>query len=174
MELTKEQFKADFERMLSDCFTMDVEKSDLTEQYVTLGKLIGSYAAKEWRNTNQRYLEKGEKQVYYFSMEFLLGRMLKSNLFNLGILDTVRAGLQEMGMELEALEQVELDAGLGNGGLGRWQLVSSTQWRHMRSPGTETVSVLSTGFSGRSLSTATRSNCLKIGCGMTMCGRPAG
>ncbi|MEK5340412.1 glycogen/starch/alpha-glucan phosphorylase [Weizmannia sp. FSL W8-1119] len=119
MELTKEQFKADFERMLSDCFTMDVEKSDLTEQYVTLGKLIGSYAAKEWRNTNQRYLEKGEKQVYYFSMEFLLGRMLKSNLFNLGILDTVRAGLQEMGMELEALEQVELDAGLGNGGLGR-------------------------------------------------------
>ncbi|AEH54409.1 glycogen/starch/alpha-glucan phosphorylase [Heyndrickxia coagulans 2-6] len=119
MELTKEQFKADFEKMLSDCFTMDVEKSDLTEQYVTLGKLIGSYAAKEWRNTNQRYLEKGEKQVYYFSMEFLLGRMLKSNLFNLGILDTVRAGLQEMGMELEALEQVELDAGLGNGGLGR-------------------------------------------------------
>ena len=119
MELTKEQFKADFERMLSDYFTMDVEKSDLTEQYVTLGKLIGSYAAKEWRNTNQRYLEKGEKQVYYFSMEFLLGRMLKSNLFNLGILDTVRAGLKEMGMDLEALEQVELDAGLGNGGLGR-------------------------------------------------------
>ncbi|WKB36967.1 hypothetical protein QS257_09270 [Terrilactibacillus sp. S3-3] len=74
MELTKEQFKADFERMLSDCFTMDAEKSDLPEQYFTLGKLICSYAAKEWRNTNQRYLEKGEKQVYYFSMEFLLGR----------------------------------------------------------------------------------------------------
>lgn len=119
MELTKEQFKADFERMLSDCFTMDAEKSDLPEQYFTLGKLICSYAAKEWRNTNQRYLEKGEKQVYYFSMEFLLGRMLKSNLFNLGILDTVRSGLDEMGMNLEELEQVELDPGLGNGGLGR-------------------------------------------------------
>ncbi|WKB36968.1 glycogen/starch/alpha-glucan phosphorylase [Terrilactibacillus sp. S3-3] len=45
--------------------------------------------------------------------------MLKSNLFNLGILDTVRSGLDEMGMNLEELEQVELDPGLGNGGLGR-------------------------------------------------------
>ncbi|MDI2601478.1 glycogen/starch/alpha-glucan phosphorylase, partial [Listeria monocytogenes] len=58
-------------------------------------------------------------QVYYFSIEFLPGRLLESNLLNLGILDTVRAGSKELGLDFDQLVAAEPDPGLGNGGLGR-------------------------------------------------------
>ncbi|MFT8710313.1 MAG: glycogen/starch/alpha-glucan family phosphorylase, partial [Sporolactobacillus sp.] len=119
MELTKKRFKEDFKRTLTELYSMDVAQSADTEQYVTLGNLVRSYCAKDWRSTNQSYLKGQKKQAYYFSMEFLLGRMLKSNLLNLGILDTVRSGLHELNIELEDLVRVEADPGLGNGGLGR-------------------------------------------------------
>ncbi|GGL47352.1 glycogen/starch/alpha-glucan phosphorylase [Sporolactobacillus putidus] len=119
MELSKRRFKEDFKRMLTELYSMDVPRSDPAEQYFTLGNLVRSYSARNWSRTNQHYLDRKQKQVYYFSMEFLLGRMLKSNLLNLGILDTVRSGLKELGIDLETVAKVELDPGLGNGGLGR-------------------------------------------------------
>lgn len=61
----------------------------------------------------------GTKQVYYLCMEFLLGRSLKNNLFNLGIEEEFRTVLSDMGLKLDALYEQEPDAGLGNGGLGR-------------------------------------------------------
>jgi glycogen phosphorylase len=61
----------------------------------------------------------GTKQVYYLCMEFLLGRSLKNNLFNLGIEEHYREALSQMGIKLDALYEQEPDAGLGNGGLGR-------------------------------------------------------
>ncbi|MBR2919083.1 MAG: glycogen/starch/alpha-glucan phosphorylase [Clostridia bacterium] len=63
--------------------------------------------------------ERNEKQVYYMSMEFLLGRSLKNHLFNMGITDVVEKAVGELGMTLEELYEFEPDAGLGNGGLGR-------------------------------------------------------
>jgi starch phosphorylase len=63
--------------------------------------------------------EKQEKQVFYMSMEFLLGRSLKNHLYNLGLTDVVKQACDELGWDLEELEEVEPDAGLGNGGLGR-------------------------------------------------------
>lgn len=119
MELSKRKFKDDFKRMLTELYSMDVAQSAVTEQYAALGNLVRSYCSKKWNKTNQHYLDKKKKQAYYFSMEFLLGRMLKSNLLNLDILDTVRTGLKELGIDLSVLEQVEPDPGLGNGGLGR-------------------------------------------------------
>ncbi len=61
----------------------------------------------------------GAKQVYYMSMEFLLGRSLKNHLFNLGMLDKAREAIANLGFNIEPLMDVEPDAGLGNGGLGR-------------------------------------------------------
>ncbi len=61
----------------------------------------------------------GKKQVYYLSFEFLLGRSLKNNLFNLGLTESFRQALEGMGVQLEGLYDCEPDAGLGNGGLGR-------------------------------------------------------
>ncbi len=59
------------------------------------------------------------KQVYYFSLEFLLGPLLENYLLNLGITDVVAEGLKEMGTSLQELAAQEVDPGLGNGGLGR-------------------------------------------------------
>ena len=61
--------------------------------------------------------EKNAKQVYYMSMEFLLGRSLKNHLFNMGITDVVEKAVGELGMSLDELYEFEPDAGLGNGGL---------------------------------------------------------
>ncbi|HCC34976.1 MAG TPA: alpha-glucan phosphorylase [Ruminococcaceae bacterium] len=61
----------------------------------------------------------GEKQIYYLCMEFLLGRSLRNNLSNLGLEETARKALLELGVKLESIYEVEPDAGLGNGGLGR-------------------------------------------------------
>lgn len=119
MDLTKKRFKEDFKRMLTELYSMDVAQSEDTEQYFALGNLVRSYCAKNWSSTNRLYMKKEKKQAYYFSMEFLLGRMLKSNLLNLGILETVRGGLKELGIDLEKIVQIEADPGLGNGGLGR-------------------------------------------------------
>jgi len=63
--------------------------------------------------------EKGYKQVYYMSMEFLLGRSLKNHLFNLGITKEMQNAVSKLGFDMEQLEELEPDAGLGNGGLGR-------------------------------------------------------
>ena len=63
--------------------------------------------------------EKNEKEMYYFSMEFLIGRLLTNNLMNLGIYDIVKDGLADLGIDINAIEEMEADAGLGNGGLGR-------------------------------------------------------
>ncbi|RYL93249.1 glycogen/starch/alpha-glucan phosphorylase [Sporolactobacillus sp. THM19-2] len=119
MDLSKRKFKEDFKRTLTDLYSMDINDSSVTEQYFALGNLIRAYCSRNWNKTNQKYLDKEQKQIYYFSMEFLLGRMLKSNLLNLGILQTVRSGLEELGLNLEKIAQTEPDPGLGNGGLGR-------------------------------------------------------
>ena len=61
----------------------------------------------------------GYKQVYYMSMEFLLGRSLKNHLYNIGLLNTATAAVKELGFDIDKLMTIEPDAGLGNGGLGR-------------------------------------------------------
>ena len=72
-----------------------------------------------WNDTQQTYKIKQCKQVYYLSLEYLIGRSLKSNLLNLGISQTGEEAIRKIGYELEELKELEHDAGLGNGGLGR-------------------------------------------------------
>ena len=100
-------------------FAEEVETSSKLHQFLALGSLAQDCASEKWLKTNKAYAKNTEKEVYYFSMEFLIGRLLVSNLLNLGIYDTCEAGLKELGISLQELEEVENDAGLGNGGLGR-------------------------------------------------------
>lgn len=72
-----------------------------------------------WMRTQRSYYEKDEKRVYYLSMEFLIGRTLRNSLVNLGILDNCKKAVHDLGFDIEALFEMESDAGLGNGGLGR-------------------------------------------------------
>ena len=72
-----------------------------------------------WNDTQQTYHKKKCKQVYYLSLEYLIGRSLKNNLLNLGIIDAGEDAIQKIGYDLEEIQELEHDAGLGNGGLGR-------------------------------------------------------
>lgn len=119
MQLSTQQFKDDFKRTLLRKFPVELAEASEDELYQTLGSLVKEYQAMNWAKTQKNYKRYKEKQVYYFSIEFLLGRLLASNLLNLGIRDTVKAGLSELGLNLETIEAYEVDPGLGNGGLGR-------------------------------------------------------
>ena len=72
-----------------------------------------------WIVTQQTYHRRKPKRVYYLSMEFLLGRSLGNSLINLGLYDSCEQALDETGLDLEEIRESEVDAGLGNGGLGR-------------------------------------------------------
>jgi len=72
-----------------------------------------------WNKTQSGYYETDAKRVYYLSLEFLIGRLLKNALISLGILDQTREALRDFGVDLDAILEEEMDAGLGNGGLGR-------------------------------------------------------
>ena len=96
-----------------------IQYSRCSERYLVLGEMVKDYASNNWMETKNKIDEKQQKQLYYFSMEFLIGRLLTNNLMNLGIYNIVKEGLSELGYDINELEEVETDAGLGNGGLGR-------------------------------------------------------
>ena len=116
---SKEVFVEEFKSSLANKFGRDVEDSYPEEQFLTLGDMIRDYAGKNWRISKNAVKRNGTKELYYFSMEFLMGRLLTNNLMNLGIYDVVKDGLEDLGININEMEEIESDAGLGNGGLGR-------------------------------------------------------
>lgn len=115
----KETFKKDYKQKFLEIHGKELDEGNNLYKYEALGSLIRDYVAKMWLDTNKRYSKSGEKQVYYFSMEFLMGRLLGDTLLNLGIRDVCNEALNELGIKLSDLEEFEQDQGLGNGGLGR-------------------------------------------------------
>ncbi|OOZ37812.1 glycogen/starch/alpha-glucan phosphorylase [Solemya velesiana gill symbiont] len=82
--------------------------------YITRDRLI-----ERWMETHRSYYRTGAKRVYYLSMEFLIGRSLNNALLNIGFRENCEEALKQLGLDLEELQQLEYDAALGNGGLGR-------------------------------------------------------
>jgi starch phosphorylase len=119
MFTNKEAFKKAFTTMMADRFGRAVEQSHIDERYDTLGHLITQQANTNWKKTKEKLTNNDERQLVYFSMEFLIGKMLISNLHNLGVYEVVEAGLKDLNINLQDLINHEPDAGLGNGGLGR-------------------------------------------------------
>ena len=115
----KEQFKAAFVNRLQSMRGLSLEDASAQDKFKALGSLLRDYIGNRWVNTNQQYLAKGEKQVYYFCIEFMLGRLLDTYLRNIGVRDVWVEALAELGVDYQELERQEPDAGLGNGGLGR-------------------------------------------------------
>ena len=116
---TKESFKREFTRIAEEMFERAPEKLDDRDKFAVLTRLI-SYEANLRRSamTDPAAPPEGKK-VYYFSMEFLIGKLMENYLINLGIKDQAAEGLRDFGTDLETICAVEPDPGLGNGGLGR-------------------------------------------------------
>jgi len=87
--------------------------------YDTSAHTVRDHLIERWTHTVENNYEQDPKRVYYLSMEFLIGRTLSNAALNLGIETSLREGLQALGHELENIEEMETDAALGNGGLGR-------------------------------------------------------
>lgn len=112
-------FKQAFIQNVENKYAVNFEDSTSYQQYVVLGEMLRMYIAKDWNNTIHKTKELKARQVYYFSMEFLMGRMITNNLMNAGVYPIVKKAFDELGIDLNEVEHQETDAGLGNGGLGR-------------------------------------------------------
>lgn len=110
-----EQYKAQFQAL----YAYSIEEGTDEQHYSALAQFIKNHLSTYWKETRERYINDSAKQVYYFSMEFLPGRQLRNNTYNLGLLKVVKEGLNELGLSLDAIEEAEVDPALGNGGLGR-------------------------------------------------------
>lgn len=110
-------FEKAFVEQLEHTYAVDFDKTSAYQQYVALGTLLKEHIAQDWNNTNK--IEADKRQVYYFSMEFLMGRMITNNLMNAGVYDVVKETFDKLGLDINEIEHKEADAGLGNGGLGR-------------------------------------------------------
>ena len=112
-------FKQAYESEMLHTYGKTLDKSNPVERYIALTKLVEANAVSNWKHTKDSIRKNNSKQLYYFSLEFLMGRMLTNNLMNMGIYDICRDGLYDLGYDINELEDLEADAGLGNGGLGR-------------------------------------------------------
>jgi starch phosphorylase len=115
----KEVFVQEFKERAEEKYGRDPKDIDITEVYDILGTMVRDYMNISCKQTKDKVKAQKAKQLVYFSMEFLIGKMLEANMVNLGIKDIVADGFREMGLDLKATEDQEADAGEGNGGLGR-------------------------------------------------------
>ena len=100
-------------------FGCSLNEATEKQAYKTVCTYVREELAEKRRAFQKEIREKERKQVYYMSMEFLVGTSLRNNLYNLGMLDTVTEVMDQLGFSVERLCAMEPDAGLGNGGLGR-------------------------------------------------------
>ncbi len=115
----KAAFKKAFSERMLERYGVSVKDSHISEKYAILGEMVRDYANVDWGHTRSKSIKRDQKTLIYFSMEFLIGRLLTNNMQNMGIYETAKEGLKDLGINIHDLEEQESDAGLGNGGLGR-------------------------------------------------------
>lgn len=115
----KKAFKKDVEQNVKQLFRKTVDEASQQELYQAVSYVVKDAIIDDWIATQKQYEKDDPKIVYYMSMEFLLGRALGNNLINMTAYKEVKEALEEMGLNLNELEDQEPDPALGNGGLGR-------------------------------------------------------
>lgn len=118
-ELNKEEFKKEIEDYLKVLFRKSIEEADDQQKFQAVSYAVKDFIVDQWMATHKTYEEQDVKTVYYLSMEFLTGRALGNIIINLKGNQVIREAIEEMGMNLDVIEDQEPDAALGNGGLGR-------------------------------------------------------
>jgi starch phosphorylase len=112
-------FQITFRKSLEHNFGTVLEHSTAREQLLGLCHTVRELLMNRWIATQGTYFRSNGKRLYYLSMEYLLGRLVKNALINLDLLEVGREAMQGMGLDLDAIADLEVDPGLGNGGLGR-------------------------------------------------------
>lgn len=111
--------KKSFNRHLHYTLVKDRNVSTVRDYFFALAHTVKDHLVSRWIRTQQYYYEKDPKRVYYLSLEFYMGRTLTNTMVNLGIQSACDEAMYQLGLDIEELEEMEEDAGLGNGGLGR-------------------------------------------------------
>ncbi|NTW48424.1 MAG: glycogen/starch/alpha-glucan phosphorylase [Chlorobiales bacterium] len=114
-----ESIKKSYLQHLTYSLARNAETATPHNRYASLALSVRDRLTERWVVTQKTYYEQDPKRVYYLSMEFLIGRTLGNAMINLGLEDSVEKAMTELGNNLEVLEDMEPNAGLGNGGLGR-------------------------------------------------------
>ncbi|KAM8900074.1 glycogen phosphorylase, muscle form-like [Spinachia spinachia] len=111
--------KQDFNRHLHFTLVKDRNVATRRDYYFALAHTVREHLIGRWIRTQQHYYEKDPKRVYYISLEFYMGRTLQNTMVNLALENACDEAMYQLGLDMEELEDMEEDAGLGNGGLGR-------------------------------------------------------
>ena len=115
----KDLFKRDVRNNVKTLFRKEVEEATPQQLFQAVSYAVKEAIIDDWLATQKQYEKDDPKTVYYMSMEFLLGRALGNNLINMTAYKEVKEALEEMGIDLNVIEDQEPDPALGNGGLGR-------------------------------------------------------
>ena len=118
-ELNKEEFKKEVEDYLKVLFRKSISEADDQQKFQAVAYAVKDFVVDQWMATHKTYEEQDVKTVYYLSMEFLTGRALGNIIINLKGNKAIKEAIEELGMNLDVIEDQEPDAALGNGGLGR-------------------------------------------------------
>jgi len=116
---TKDSIKQAFIRHIQSSLGKDEFSATALDRYHALCLTVRDCVVERWVNTQQTYYQEDVRRVYYLSLEYLMGRALRNTLLNIGMYDEYEEALKDLGISLAELEELEPDAGLGNGGLGR-------------------------------------------------------
>ena len=119
MEFNKEGFKKDVVYNLKALFRKSIEDATQIQLFQAVAFSVKDYIIDMWMETHKQYEKDDVKTVYYLSMEFLMGRALGNCIINLKAYSEIREALEELGIDPDVIEDMEPDAALGNGGLGR-------------------------------------------------------
>ncbi|MDR0854570.1 MAG: glycogen/starch/alpha-glucan phosphorylase [Clostridiales Family XIII bacterium] len=118
-DITKEDIKEAIENKIKRGIGVTLDVATEAQIYKAVGLTIRELIMERWANASKQITNTGVKRLYYLSAEFLMGRALTNNMINLEVFDLYKEALRELGVSLDEVEEVERDAGLGNGGLGR-------------------------------------------------------
>ena len=118
-ELNKEEFKSEVEDYVKVLFRKSIKEADDQQIFQAVAYAVKDFIVDQWMATHRTYEEKDVKTVYYLSMEFLMGRALGNIIINLKGNQAIKEAIEELGLNLDVIEDQEPDAALGNGGLGR-------------------------------------------------------
>lgn len=118
-DMTKDGLKISFIANREYGLAKDKYTATMHDDFMATSIAVRDRIVERWMVTQERYHDQNAKRVYYFSMEFLIGRLLGTNIINLGLENQTREALKEMGFDIDEIAENEADAGLGNGGLGR-------------------------------------------------------